>query len=60
MQNGKFRVDLYYRLSTIKIHIEPLRDRPEDIPYLIENYIKRYTSEFDEKKIQLPNTQRYR
>jgi transcriptional regulator with PAS, ATPase and Fis domain len=55
MQNGKFREDLYYRLSTIKIHIEPLRDRPEDIPYLIEHYIKRYTSEFGEKKIQLPS-----
>ncbi|MGD8334225.1 MAG: sigma-54 dependent transcriptional regulator [Desulfobacterales bacterium] len=55
MQNGKFRKDLYYRLSTIKIYIEPLRNRPEDIPHLIEHYIKRYTSEFGEKKIQLPS-----
>ncbi|MEE9117352.1 MAG: sigma-54 dependent transcriptional regulator [Calditrichia bacterium] len=54
MQNGEFREDLYYRLSTIKIFIEPLRNRPEDIPHLIEHYIKEYTSMFGDKKIQLP------
>ena len=55
MQNGEFREDLYYRLSTIKILIEPLRNRPEDIPHLIEHYIKEYTSMFGDKKIQLPS-----
>ena len=55
MQNGAFREDLYYRLSTIKIFIEPLRNRPEDIPHLIEHYIKEYTSMFGNKKIQLPS-----
>jgi transcriptional regulator with PAS, ATPase and Fis domain len=55
MQIGKFREDLYYRLSIIKIYIEPLRNRPEDIPHLIKHYIKKYTSEFGEKKIQLPS-----
>ncbi len=54
MQNGEFREDLYYRLSTIKIYIEPLRNRPEDIPHLIEHYIKEYTHMFGDKKIQLP------
>jgi len=54
MQNGEFREDLYYRLSTIKMHIEPLRNRSEDIPHLIEHYIKEYTSMFGDKKIQLP------
>jgi DNA-binding NtrC family response regulator len=54
MQNGEFREDLYYRLSTIKIFIEPLRSRPEDIPHLIEHYIKEYTTMFGDKKIQLP------
>jgi two-component system response regulator AtoC len=54
MQNSEFREDLYYRLSTIKIFIEPLRNRPEDIPHLIEHYIKEYTSMFGDKKIQLP------
>ena len=46
IDNGDFREDLYYRLSTIKIHIEPLRNRPEDIPYLIDHYVKTYTAEF--------------
>jgi transcriptional regulator with PAS, ATPase and Fis domain len=54
MQNGEFREDLFYRLSTIKIFIEPLRNRPEDIPHLIEHYIKEYTTMFGDKKIQLP------
>jgi two-component system response regulator AtoC len=55
MQNGLFREDLYYRLSTIKIYIEPLRNRSEDIPHLIEHYIKEYTAMFGDKKIQLPS-----
>ncbi|MGD8882068.1 MAG: sigma-54 dependent transcriptional regulator, partial [Desulfobacterales bacterium] len=55
MRNGEFREDLYYRLSTIKIRIEPLRSRPEDIPHLIEHYIKEYTTMFGDKKIQLPS-----
>jgi len=54
MQNGDFREDLYYRLNTIKIFIEPLRNRPEDIRHLIEHYIKEYTTMFGDKKIQLP------
>ena len=37
---GMFREDLYYRLNIIKIHIEPLRNRPSDIPPLIEYFTK--------------------
>jgi two-component system response regulator AtoC len=55
MKNGAFREDLYYRLSTFKIHIEPLRNRPEDIPLLIEHYIQKYSDMFGDKKIQLPS-----
>ena len=54
MRQGEFREDLYYRLSTIKIYIEPLRNRPEDIPHLIEHYIKEYSSMFGDKKLQYP------
>jgi two-component system, NtrC family, response regulator AtoC len=42
---GKFSERLYYRLSTVKIEIEPLRKRSEDIPFLIEYYIDKYASD---------------
>ena len=57
MQVGEFREDLYYRLSTIKIYIEPLRSRPEDIPFLIDHYIKEYSSQFDGKKLVKPSSE---
>jgi len=55
MANGDFREDLYYRLSTIKIHIEPLRNRPEDIPHLIEHYVKAYVDQFEGKQLLTPS-----
>lgn len=49
MKDGIFRKDLYYRLSTIKIHIPPLRERPEDIPCLVDYYLNQYDSQFNRK-----------
>ena len=42
LEAGEFRNDLYYRISAMKIYIEPLCKRPEDIPHLIDYYIKKY------------------
>ena len=44
IQKGKFREDLYYRIHVIPIHIPPLRERREDIPVLIDNFIKNFQS----------------
>ncbi len=38
----KFRKDLYYRLNVIPVEIPPLRQRPEDIPYLIDYFLKKF------------------
>lgn len=42
VRRGNFRDDLYFRLSTVTIELRPLRERPEDIPVLIDYYIARY------------------
>jgi two-component system response regulator FlrC len=42
INEGRFRQDLFYRLSVVPIHIPPLRDRIEDILPLVQRFIKRY------------------
>ena len=45
VKNKSFREDLYYRLNVIPIHIPPLRERPDDIPALIDHFINKYCTE---------------
>lgn len=43
---GRFRKDLYYRLSTVLIDIPPLRERTEDIPPIFENFLHEFSQEY--------------
>jgi two-component system NtrC family response regulator len=45
IREGAFREDLYYRLNVVSISLPPLRERKEDIPGLLDFFVKRYNAE---------------
>jgi formate hydrogenlyase transcriptional activator len=52
---GKFRVDLFYRLNVFPIVIPPLRERVEDIPALIRHFTKKYAQRFQKRIDSIPS-----
>jgi len=46
VREGSFREDLFYRLNVLHISVPPLRDRKEDIPLLVDYFIRQYSEEF--------------
>ncbi len=52
IKKGEFREDFYYRLNVVPIHLPPLKERKEDIPLLIDVFVKKYSSNIP---MQIPN-----
>jgi len=53
VRKGQFRDDLYYRLNVVHINLPSLRDRPEDIPLLIQHFLNKYSHEYGVGEKQL-------
>jgi two-component system, NtrC family, response regulator AtoC len=47
MKSGRFREELYYRINGVHLQLPPLRERKEDIPALVQFFLKKYTSLFE-------------
>jgi len=45
LKEGNFREDLFYRLNGVRIKLPPLRERPEDVPFLIHHFLKKYSKD---------------
>lgn len=54
-EEGKFRKDLYFRLYSHQIHVPPLRERLEDLPLLVEYFLKKAALDLNKKKPTIPD-----
>jgi len=54
VQEGTFRKDLYYRLNIVRIHIPPLRERPEDVEPLLRHFLDRCSRRYNRPAVHVP------
>ena len=60
VREGRFRADLFYRLNVVSLHILPLRERPADIPALIEYFFTQFRQRFNRPALALSEDARQR
>jgi two-component system response regulator AtoC len=53
VDEGRFRRDLFYRINVVNIHVPPLRDRKEDVPFLVEYFLKRYAEMYNRNSAKI-------
>jgi len=53
IDSRQFRKDLYYRLNIIRLEIPPLRQRKDDIPLLVEHFLRRFGDEYHKPQLEL-------
>ena len=58
VQQGRFRIDLFYRLNVISLHVPPLRERRDDIPVLIDHFLTLYRERFQRPALTLSEAAR--
>src|SRR5437667_2811038 len=60
VERQRFRADLYYRLNVVSLHVPPLRERPEDVPKLIDYFLDIYRRRFNRPALDLSAAARQR